>query len=155
MKRLYIAIIFLSSLNTGRSQKMYLPKKSDIAPLALVFLAGAADGLNNVISFKWHSFKKAFPEANTHYWWPSSSYSNKWENGKRENGERFFGSSTIFVAASDGWHLTRGFEHLFLSGALAIKIGQGKKNWKQYAVEAIGYWITNRVGFCAVFNSFK
>lgn len=154
MKRLSISILFFGLLFTGRGQKLDFRLKSQAVPLSLVFLAGAADGLNNVLSFKWNSFKKAFPTANTHYWWPSSSYANKWKGGKRENGERFFGSSTVFVAVSDGWHLTRFTEHLFLAGALGIKIGQGKKNWKQYAIEAVSYWAANRLGFCAVYNSF-
>ena len=41
------------------------------------------------------------------FWNPEISWMNKWKSGKRENGERFFGSSTIFVAFIDGWHLIK------------------------------------------------
>lgn len=45
-------------------------------------------------------------------WWnPSESWKNKWKNGDPNQGEKFLGSSTIFVSFTDGWHL---FQHFFL-----------------------------------------
>lgn len=155
MKPLLLTILFIALLITGRGQKVHFTDlKKQIAPASLMILAGASDAINNVISFKWHEFKKAFPTASQNYWWPSKSYQNKWKGGKRENGERFLGSSTVFVAVSDGWHLSRFAEHLFIAGALSIKITQGKKNWKQYVIEGISYWIVNRAAFTIVYNSF-
>lgn len=36
---------------------------------------------------------------------PYYSWRNKWKNGKKEDGEKFLGSSTIFVFVTDAWHL--------------------------------------------------
>jgi hypothetical protein len=35
----------------------------------------------------------------------NNSWRNKWKNGYPADGERFWGSSTIFVWLTDGWHL--------------------------------------------------
>lgn len=37
--------------------------------------------------------------------WSQSSWRNKYKNGEPKQGERFFGSSTVFVMFTDGWHL--------------------------------------------------
>jgi len=45
-------------------------------------------------------------------WWNiDESWKLKWKNGDPEQGERFFGSSTIFVSYTDAWHC---FQHFFL-----------------------------------------
>lgn len=50
----------------------------------------------------------------------SEGWKNKWKNGDRAQGERFPGSSTFFVAYTDGWHLSQMFflETLFVIIAL-------------------------------------
>ena len=39
------------------------------------------------------------------YWTKDLSWRNKWKNGDKKQGEKFFGSSRCFVALTDGWHL--------------------------------------------------
>ena len=39
---------------------------------------------------------------------------NKWKNGDPKQGERFLGSSTIFVGLTDAWHLSKLFHNLTL-----------------------------------------
>lgn len=41
------------------------------------------------------------------YQWlnPYYSWKNKWKNGNKLEGEKFLGSSTIFVSLTDAWHL--------------------------------------------------
>lgn len=58
--------------------------------------------------------KKIFFLGNT-FWDNSVAWSNKWKNNDPNNGEAFFGSSTIFVSLVDGWHLTKFFwlVHIF------------------------------------------
>jgi len=153
MKYLFLTITFWGLLNTARGQKIDLRLKSQIVPASLVFLSGFSDGVNNVLSFKWSSFKKVFPGADQKYWWPSKSWDNKYKNGKKEQGERFPGSSTIFVSFSDGYHLTRFFDHLFMAGAITCKIALfEKRKWYLYPLEALSYLLINRVGFCLAYN---
>jgi hypothetical protein len=128
--------------------------KEHIAPAVLMFLAGAADGLNQVVSYKYFAFKKAFPGANNIFWSPQLSFRNKYKNRDPAQGEKFFGSTTFLVWTTDAYHSTRFAEHLFMVGAVAVKITQQKRKWYYYLAEAAGYWIVNRVGFAVVYNSF-
>jgi len=39
------------------------------------------------------------------FWIKNVSSKNKWKNGDKKQGEKFFGSSRWFVALTDAWHL--------------------------------------------------
>lgn len=39
------------------------------------------------------------------FWNPALSWMNKYKDGDIEKGEKFFGSSTVFVSFTDAWHL--------------------------------------------------
>lgn len=54
------------------------------------------------------------------FWIKSASWVRKWKNGDPRQGEAFPGSSTFFVAFTDGWHLAQMFflETLFVIIAL-------------------------------------
>ncbi len=39
------------------------------------------------------------------FWIKDLSWQNKWKNGDKKQGERFWGSSRWFVAQTDAWHL--------------------------------------------------
>jgi hypothetical protein len=39
------------------------------------------------------------------FWIKDLSWQNKWKNGDKSQGEKFFGSSRWFVAQTDAWHL--------------------------------------------------
>jgi hypothetical protein len=121
----------------------------------MVLLAGAADGFNQALMYQYQGFKKVFPNANDRYWKPALSGANKYKNGDPNQGAKFPGSKTWLVFVTDGYHLTRFTEHLFMSGAIAFKIaGYQKKKWYAYLMEAAGYWLINRAGFCLTYNRF-
>jgi hypothetical protein len=43
-----------------------------------------------------------------------------------------------------------------MSGAIACRIaGYEKRKWWVYLLEATGYWLINRAGFCLTYNQFK
>jgi len=44
-------------------------------------------------------------KGNSSYWIKDKSWGNKWKNGDKKQGEKFLGSSTIFVLFTDAWHL--------------------------------------------------
>jgi hypothetical protein len=44
-------------------------------------------------------------KGNPNYWVKDTSWKNKWKNGDKKQGERFFGSSRWFVMFTDAWHL--------------------------------------------------
>jgi hypothetical protein len=89
---------------------------------SMVFLSGAADGVNQALMYQYGGFKKVFPHANDHFWKPSVSGANKYKNGDPGQGAAFPGSCTWLVFMTDGYHLTRFADHFFMSGALLSKI---------------------------------
>jgi hypothetical protein len=46
------------------------------------------------------------------------SWRNKWQLGEKENGEKFFLSSTMLSFLTDGWHLFKALMLLFISLAI-------------------------------------
>ena len=129
--------------------------KNYIITGTLVFLAGAADGINQALVYKYGAVKRAFPNINDEYWWPVKSAYNKYKNGDPAQGAKFPGSCTWLVFTTDGYHLSRFTNHLLMSGAIAFKItGHEKKKWYVYLIEAAGYWVVNRAGFCLTYNRF-
>jgi hypothetical protein len=66
---------------------------------------------------------------------PLLSQKNKWKNGDRKNGERFFGSSTFLVWLTDFWHFMKMLMLIFLS--FSIVSYQTIYNW--YIDTAIMY----------------
>jgi len=52
-----------------------------------------------------------FKNLNPLFWDKVRSWRNKWKGGEPAKGEKFLGSSTIFVSFTDAWHL---FQHFFL-----------------------------------------
>jgi hypothetical protein len=50
------------------------------------------------------------PSAKKYDWWyMNRSWAMKWKNGDKEQGEKFLGSSTVFVFTTDAWHLAQFF----------------------------------------------
>lgn len=71
----------------------------------LLFISATAKAVMDKISF--HYSLSIFPKLTKaeNFWNPQFSYRNKWKNGDIKQGEKFLGSSTIFVFLSDAWHL--------------------------------------------------
>lgn len=127
--------------------------KKEVPSFAAMFVSGMADGLNQTLEYRYSNFKKIFPNANDKFWNPAISWTNKWKNGVESNGEKFIGSSSVFVAFTDGYHATRLVEHLGMSGSVALKINLfQKKRWYFYVIDVARYWIVNRIGFVLVYD---
>ena len=122
----------------------------------MVLLSGASDGINQALMYQYAGFKRSFPNACDQFWKPSMSGANKYRNGDPKQGAKFPGSRTWLVFVTDGYHLSRFSDHLFMAGALAVKVSaHEKKKWYMYVLEAAGYWVVNRVGFSLAYNHFK
>jgi hypothetical protein len=55
---------------------------------------------------------------NRQFWDWNISWRNKWSWGEKENGEKFFLSSTMLSFLTDGWHLFKALMLLFISLAI-------------------------------------
>jgi hypothetical protein len=89
--------------------------------LSILFLslAGICNAIMDSILFHWD---KSIFKGSKLEWWanPKVSYKNKWKNhSNSEDGEKFSGSSTIFVWVTDLWHFAQSFMiTFFVLGAL-------------------------------------
>ena len=89
--------------------------------LSVLFLvlAGMCNAVMDKIVFHWDDsvFKGSKLD-----WWanPEVSYKNKWKNNSNSSGgEKFPGSSTVFVWVTDLWHFAQSFMiSFFVLGAL-------------------------------------
>lgn len=79
--------------------------------LSILFLAlaGMCNAIMDKINFHWDEsiFKGSKLD-----WWanPEVSYKNKWKNNSNStDGEKFPGSSTVFVWVTDLWHFAQSF----------------------------------------------
>lgn len=155
MKQASTTILFTLLLITGQGQKANFKIRSQILPVSLVFLAGVSDGFTETISHNYKGFKNVFPKANDRIFDPGLSYVRKYRNGDREQGARFPGSKTYLVWTTDAYHASRFAQHLFLAGAFALKITEGKQRWWVYLAQGLGYWLVNRAAFAMTFNYFQ
>ena len=79
--------------------------------LSILFfmLAGACNAIMDKINFHWD--ESIFKDGKLEKWAnPEISYRNKWKNNSNSlDGEKFPGSSTVFVWTTDLWHFTQSF----------------------------------------------
>jgi hypothetical protein len=75
-----------------------------------LFLTGACKGVMDVLNFKYR--RSIF--FGRSYWNMDTSWMYKWKGNNPVMGERFWGSSTIFVWLTDGWHLVQFFMIKFI-----------------------------------------
>jgi hypothetical protein len=72
-----------------------------------IALAGICNSIMDTIQFKFiESIFSKYPKLRQ---WsnPTFSWKNKWKNGDPKQGERFLGSSTMFVWVTDLWHFSQ------------------------------------------------
>jgi hypothetical protein len=100
--------------------------------LFLILLSGVSESIMDTLQFHYDLsiFKKM---NNQKFWNPILSWMNKWKNDDPKNGEKFLGSSTIFVGVTDAWHLFKLIHNftLFL-GLFFISIGTFSIFWTAF-----------------------
>jgi hypothetical protein len=114
----------------------------------LIFLSGLFESVMDTLQFHYDVsiFKKLI---NQRYWYPGFSWMNKWKNGDPKQGERFLGSSTIFVGLTDAWHTFKLLHNLTIFlGLFFIAISQVTILWM------IFYYIIARIIFGLSFSLF-
>lgn len=85
----------------------------------LMLIAGVSEAVMDKLQF--HFDRSIFSStSNQQFWNPKISWKNKWYEGDRAKGEKFLGSSTVFVFLTDAWHLFKMFRSLALFLSLFI-----------------------------------
>ena len=73
--------------------------------IILVILSSVSKAIQDKLQF--HYSSSVFPKLtkSENFWNPQFSWRNKYKNNDPKQGEKFYGSTTIFVSLTDGWHL--------------------------------------------------
>ena len=75
-----------------------------IVVLILVIIYSTAKGISDVLSFRYD--RSVFKDSKHKQWLdPRISHVNKYKNGLKDQGEKFFGATTVFVMFTDAWHM--------------------------------------------------
>jgi hypothetical protein len=83
---------------------------------------------------------------NQQFWNPKISWKNKWENGDKDNGERFLFSSTLFVFTTDAWHLAKFFRNICIAISMFIFL------YFSLSIETFFYLVLGRILWGVVFE---
>jgi len=87
--------------------------------LLLIFLAGIFNACMDIIKIRW--IWSIFYNVKNEQWFnPSLSWRNKWKDGHPDKGEKFLGSSTIFVFVTDFWHFCKFLMLLCISFSIVL-----------------------------------
>jgi len=92
-----------------------------IINLVLIFLLIIFGAIAKAImdTLQFHYNNSIFKTMDEFFWNPKISWKNKYKNHNKEEGEKFFCSTTVFVFLTDGWHL---FQSIFLNCIFLIPI---------------------------------
>jgi hypothetical protein len=146
-------IMNLYSAEAFRKRHQYDPDdvewSKEILPISTMFLAGAVNGLNQDLLFHYSEFQNTFPNADPQFWDPALSWRNKYKNGDPAQGEAFPGSSTIFVAATDGYHATVAARNIMITTSIVLSSRTFK--WKPFLKRTAIYSLSYGLGFELVY----
>ncbi|MBC8047000.1 MAG: hypothetical protein H7Y00_09415 [Fimbriimonadaceae bacterium] len=112
----------------------------------VALISGMCDGFSQTLYAHYPEFQKKFPGANEEFWNPAISWKNKYENGDPALGERFPGSTTVFVFSTDAYHLFRTINKANLITIGGLEFSERKK-FKEYALDLVIYSIVYATGF--------
>jgi hypothetical protein len=89
--------------------------------IVLMFFAGVCNAIMDMLDF--HYDISIFKNWTNQQWLnPAISWKNKWKNGDPDQGEKFLGSSTVFVFLTDFWHFTKFLMLSLISAAIVFYI---------------------------------
>ena len=127
----------VSSLPKRKAFNLF--SKNEWAIIGLQFLSGFSNGLHESIQARhWGNGKQ--------FWDNQLSWKNKY---KADGSERFPGSTTIFVAATDGYHLTNFISNSCNVATLAVSINGNNKSILRKLLISV---IANRAAFYLSYN---
>ncbi len=148
--KLFVLLLLLN-LSVSAQKKWTHVTKNDIFVYSCMAVSGAADGVNQAIVH--HEFGRT-----NKFWDYETSWKNKYRNiDEGDKRGAFFGSKSIFVAFTDGFHLTRFIDRTFTLTALCISASELKEykkrdRWKVIVKKAVFSTLSNRLAFDLTFN---
>jgi len=147
-----LCLLLLKAPAKGQeTQKWYKITKNDAAIIVLGAVSGTADGYNQLI------VHRKYGQGNQ-FWDFKTSWKNKyedWDGGNTDS--RFFGSKTVFVAFTDGYHLTRMIDRSAMLLSVGISAGELKEykkkdRWKVIVKKILLSGVSNRIAFNLIYK---
>jgi len=142
-----ILLLLITTATYSQDSASYkLFSKENKASYTAMFISGLCSGFVDAqLAYR--------PFRGDHNWDLYVSTNNKYKNGDPLQGERFFGSTSVFVIFTDGWHQISFQRDAFsiLSGTLSLcDLKDFKHQWKkvllhigiQYASRSLGHYAT-------------
>ena len=117
------------------------------------FFAGMCDGVSQTLYAHYSAFEKRFPEANDQYWNTYQSWTNKYANNDPNMGEKFPGSTTVFVFTTDAYHLFRTINKVNLVTLGALEFSE-RRPLLNYAIDFLLYSAVYSAGFTLTYQVF-
>ncbi len=154
-------VIKITAGETGKEKKIKLEPvkwtltRNHMITGGLTFIAGASKGFNETLQFHWKEFHRQFPKANAQWFNPSISWKNKYRNGDSNAGAKYPLSTSVLIMFTDQYHLDNFINKMAWSSALVIKIGEGKKPFKNYLLDLLYYTICHQAGFALTYYPFS
>ena len=154
--RKYLALALLLIAATTQSQINLLGQTTKeqesnfYVTSSLLFVSGMADGLAEASKFHPKGVTEVF--GNPQFWDNSLSWRNKYRNGDPAKGAKFPLSTTALAWTTDGYHLSRMIRNSTMIAAITIRIGESAKDWYQYVIEAVIYYLTYQLGFTITYD---
>lgn len=121
-----------------------------------MLLSGMMDG--TVESITWHyedGFKLRCPKANDHFWNPAVSWKNKYKNDDPAQGQKFPGSTNLFVFTTDAYHMLRASSRTIDGVTIACYLNESyrerelsrKKKWLRIGADFLILTAIRTAGF--------
>jgi hypothetical protein len=115
-----------------------------VLSIILLTISGLAEAMKDTLA---HHFEDSvFGKLNPQFWNPVVSGANKWKDGKRENGEKFFLSSTLLVGLTEGWHLFKMISTAFIFSGIGLSVYSMGLVWG-VIISRLVYGITFTLGY--------
>jgi hypothetical protein len=148
MRGIFLICLFCCLFSFGFGQYSF---KGVLPSLGSSFIAGGFEGTSETLKHHYYEFSHVFPNSNPNFWNPDISWKNKYKNGDYLQGDKFFGSSTIFVWTTDGYHLMRTGRNLMVTTTF-ILIPKEKRKFKYYVVDALLNSLAFNLGFITTYS---
>ena len=122
--KLTIILLMVATFATAQPYKFDTKKERNkfIVMSSAMFASGYARGLEQKLMFDYKAFENKHPNANQWYWNPTISWRNKYKDLLPSQGERFRGSSTVFVWTTDAKHMLDAVNNIGMYATLSISL---------------------------------
>ena len=149
MKHIIPFLLITCTLQAQKDTLRQCPK--NIVHYSAAFTAGSLDGSIEALSHHYEAFERTFHIKNDQFWNSAVSWKNKYQEGNPLKGEKFLGSTGIFVAATDGYHLLRCL-HKATSLSMILTFDGKRQSLKSYIKKAILLSVSYTAGKFIMYN---